>query len=124
MSTRLFVLILFSVSLSALAQVALKMGMSSAAVARALSEEPAFGVARAIATDWRILGGLALYFSSAAAWLFVLARLEVSAAYPFVGLGFVLTMGLGWWLLGDAISATRLVGTLLVAAGVVLIAKT
>ena len=123
MTPSLLALIVFSVSLSALAQIVLKLGMSSSAVVRALQDEPAFGVVVAIATDWRVLGGLTLYFASAAAWLFVLARMQVSAAYPFVGLGFVLTMVLGWWLLGDSLSATRLVGTLLVAAGVVLIAR-
>ena len=123
MTPSLLALIVFCVSLSALAQIVLKLGMSSSAVVRALQDEPAFGVVVAIATDWRVLGGLTLYFASAAAWLFVLARMQVSAAYPFVGLGFVLTMVLGWWLLGDSLSATRLVGTLLVAAGVVLIAR-
>jgi len=116
-------LILLSVALSALAQVALKLGMSGTAVSRALAEGGAGQVAWAVASEWRVLAGLALYFGSAAAWLFVLARLPVSAAYPFVGLGFVLTLLIGWGWLGDTVSATRVLGTLLVAAGVVLIAR-
>lgn len=116
-------LILFSVSLSALAQVVLKLGMSGAAVAGALAEGGAANVALAVAGEWRVLAGLALYFGSAAAWLFVLARLPVSVAYPFVGLGFVLTLLLGWAWLGDTPSATRVAGTLLVALGVVLVAR-
>ena len=123
MTAPLFALILFSVTLSALAQVALKLGMSGAAVSRALAEGGSLQVAAAVASDWRVLGGLALYLGSAAAWLFVLARLPVSAAYPFVGLGFVLTLLLGWLALGDTLSAGRVLGTLLVAAGVMLIAR-
>ena len=60
---------------------------------------------------------------SAAIWLLVLARVEVSFAYPFVGIGFIVTMVLGWWLMGDSIGLQRLAGTLLITAGVVLIAR-
>jgi len=123
MTLPLLGLILLSVSLSALAQVALKLGMSGAGVTRALADGGAAQVAWAVASEWRVLGGLVLYFASAAAWLFVLARLQVSAAYPFVGLGFVLTLLLGWAWLGDTLSVGRVLGTLLVAAGVVLIAR-
>ena len=123
MTTPMFALILLSVTLSALAQVVLKLGMSGAAVRGALADGGAAQVAWAVASEWRVLAGLALYFASAAAWLFVLARLQVSAAYPFVGLGFVLVLLLGWVWLGDTPSAARVLGTLLVAVGVVLIAR-
>jgi multidrug transporter EmrE-like cation transporter len=123
MSARLLALILASVALSALAQVVLKIGMSGPAISRALHEGGTARVAWAVASEWRVLGGLALYLASAAAWLFVLAKLQVSAAYPFVGLGFVITLLLGWLVLGDSVNLTRVLGTLLVAAGVVLIAR-
>ena len=123
MTAPVFSLILLSVALSAFAQVVLKLGMSGAAVSRALAEGGAAHVAWAVASEWRVLAGLTLYLASAGAWLFVLARLQVSAAYPFVGLGFVLTLLLGWWWLGDTLSASRIVGTLFVAAGVVLISR-
>ena len=42
-----------------------------------------------------MVAGLALYGLGAMVWLYVLARLPLSAAYPFVGLGFILTMVLG-----------------------------
>jgi multidrug transporter EmrE-like cation transporter len=70
-----------------------------------------------------VIAGLALYFSAAVVWLFALARIEVSMAYPFVGLGFILTMILGKFLMGDAVTAARLVGTLLISIGVVLVAR-
>jgi len=123
MSPRLLALVLTSVSLSAAAQVLLKAGMSSAGVTRALTNANVFGLIVAIATDVRVFLGLATYFASAAVWLFVLARLEVSFAYPFVGLGFILTMLLGWAVFADTISPGRVAGTLLVALGVVLIAR-
>lgn len=70
-----------------------------------------------------ILIGLALYGLSALVWLFVLARAPLSLAYPFVGLGFILTMASGAWILGESVSTGRIVGTLLIAAGCVLVAR-
>jgi multidrug transporter EmrE-like cation transporter len=54
-------------------------------------------------------------------WLFALARIEVSMAYPFVGVGFILTMILGKFVMGDAVTATRLFGTILISVGVVFV---
>jgi multidrug transporter EmrE-like cation transporter len=117
------VFIVLSVSLSAAAQVLLKAGMSRPSVLAALAGGNHAHAAAAIATSAWVVGGLTLYFASAAVWLLVLARIPVSAAYPFVGLGFVLTMLFGWLALGENLSAMRVAGTLLVAAGVVVIAR-
>jgi drug/metabolite transporter (DMT)-like permease len=70
-----------------------------------------------------VVFGLALYFLGALVWLLVLARVDVTMAYPFVGLGFILTMILGAWFLSEPVSAIRIVGTLLVVAGVALISQ-
>lgn len=123
MTLRLFLLILASVSLSALAQIVLKSGMSTPSVVGAMHNAPARDFVVEVATNPRVVGGLTLYFASAALWLLVLARMPVSAAYPFVGLGFVMTMLLGWLFLDETVNVVRLGGTLLVAMGVVLIAK-
>ena len=80
----------------------------------------AWGVAR----SGFVIAGLAMYGLGALLWLLVLARIDVSAAYPFVGLGFVMTMMLGWLLLGESLQPTRVAGTLLIALGVVLVART
>jgi multidrug transporter EmrE-like cation transporter len=40
-----------------------------------------------------------------------------------VGLGFVITMLLGWWVHGDTLSLTRIGGTVLIAAGVAVLAR-
>ncbi len=123
MSLNTLALVLFSVSLSALAQLLLKLGMSGSAVTQALRDGPPLQAAWTIARDLPVLGGLSLYFASAAVWLLVLARLPLSVAYPFVGLGFILTMLLGWLVLGDNLNASRVAGTVLVTLGVVLIAR-
>lgn len=120
MSARLFLLILASVALSALAQLALKAGASRAAAAR---PDSAGGELLGLVQSPFVLGGLALYGLGAVLWLFVLARAPLSLSYPFVGLGFILTMLAAGLVLGEQLGAARVAGTLLIAAGCVLVAR-
>lgn len=116
-------LILLSVTLSATAQTTLKLGMSSPFVQQAIASASAFSIFSSILTNWYVMGGLALYFASAAVWLFVLAKVEVSFAYPFVGLGFILTMLLAYLINGEALSVAKIIGTLCIAIGIAFIAQ-
>jgi multidrug transporter EmrE-like cation transporter len=125
MTPKLLGLILFSVGLSAIAQITLKFGMSGGSIAEVLQRNASLVEAfLTILSDVRVLAGLALYGLGALIWLLVLARVDVSAAYPFVGLGFVLTALLGHILLGEPLSAQRLLGTMLVICGVFLVGRT
>jgi drug/metabolite transporter (DMT)-like permease len=118
-----FFLIFVSVTMSAMAQVLLKTGMSKGAISQSLAQQNWAASAILVATNPWVIGGLFLYFLAAGVWLLVLARVELSFAFPFVGLGFILTMVLGWWLMGDNLGPQRIAGTLMIAAGVVLIAR-
>lgn len=121
MNLRLLALILASVGLSALAQLALKLGTGSLAAQRAS------GAGRelfALATSPLVITGLALYGFGAVLWLFVLGRAQLSLAYPFVGLGFILTMFAGALVLGEPVGPARAAGTLLIVIGCVLVART
>jgi multidrug transporter EmrE-like cation transporter len=69
------------------------------------------------------MGGLALYGIATVLWLGVLSRVELSQAYPFVGLSFVLAAVLGYFVFADAVSATRVAGIALIVAGVVLVGR-
>lgn len=121
MSVRLLILILASVSLSAVAQLALKVGASRAAEGRAGGIGGEVG---GLLQSPMVYAGLGLYGLGAALWLFVLARAPLSLAYPFVGIGFILTMLAGALYLNEDVSPVRIAGTLLIAFGCVLVART
>ena len=123
MQGMILVLALASISMSAVAQVLFKFGMSADAVRGALAEGAVLGVARAVALNPGILGGLALYGFGTVLWLGVLSRAELSQAYPFVGLSFVLTALFGALLFNDSLSAGRLAGIALIVAGVWLVGR-
>lgn len=123
MPSGVLLLILASVLMSSAAQIVLKVGMNSPTVIQALGQGDRWAIAGAIGLNPWVLGGLAIYFGSALVWLFVLARAEVSLAYPFVGLGFVVTMVLAWLIHGDQLSAMRVTGTLMIALGAIMVGR-
>lgn len=123
MNIVLVMLILCSVLLSAFAQITLKIGMSSPVIQHAIASSSALTVIQSVSTNIYVIGGLGLYFASAAVWLFVLAKVDVSFAYPFVGLGFVVTMLLAFFINGEVLSTTKVVGTLCIALGVAIMAQ-
>ena len=115
-------LILFSVSLSVLAQILLKQGMSAPEISLSFSTSLTSGVLN-ILTNFFILGGLVAYVTSAAVWLGVLAKVDVSKAYPFAGLGFIGTMLFAYWFLNEPLTFSKVMGGLMIIAGIALIAK-
>lgn len=124
MNVAVILLILASVSLSASAQILLKIGMTAGAIQQVISSgESLTTIALIIMTNIYVLLGLFTYITSACLWLFVLAKIDVSLAYPFVGIGFILTMLMGKILLGEPVGATRIGGTLLVVIGITLLAR-
>lgn len=114
--------VVVSVLLSALAQIVLKAGMTRPEVAQALAAGGVGPIALAVGTQPLVLAGLALYGLGMLVWLFVLSRIDVSLAYPFVSLGIVVTMGLGHVVFGEVISPARAVGAALIIGGILVLA--
>lgn len=110
-----------TVVLTGCAQVCLKLGMQSL-VLHADPSRGSVGLLLSAATEWRLLGGLALYGVATISWLYVLSRLPLSLAYPFVGLSFVTVAVLSVVILGERIVPLQMAGTALIAVGVVLVA--
>ncbi len=119
------ILILGSVTLSSTAQLLLKLGATAPAVRAAIGNGGGTPADRALAlmTTPTLVSGLAVYALSAAFWIAVLSRVDLSLAYPFVGLGFVLTFLIGTLFLGETANALRLSGTLFIIVGAILVAR-
>jgi len=117
-------LILTSVALSSGAQFALKLGASAPQVRAAISGGGSLTDRMlAFATTPMLVLGLTIYAVSAFTWILVLSKLDLSFAYPFVGLGFIMTFAAGTLLLGESVSGARVAGTFLIAFGAILVAR-
>lgn len=114
--------IIASVTLSAIGQICFKFGLMSVNRSSGMSD-PVQNVVLALLTPG-VLAGLGFYGIGTLLWLSALSRMELSQAYPFVGLGFALTTLSGWWLFSDQLSLLRLVGIAVILMGVTLVART
>ena len=76
----------------------------------------------AIANKFVVLGFLC-YALSAASWLVILSRVELSYAYPLISIGYILVMILSKHLFNESVTSFRIAGTLLICAGVVLLMR-
>lgn len=122
MSILVLGLILSTVTLSAVAQLALKLAVEKPKMAAAMQS----GVTDALiaaATSPLIWTGLIIYGLSVAMWLWVLSKVDLSIAYPFVGISFLITMAFGAFLLDENVTPLRIAGTLLIAGGCLLVGK-
>lgn len=118
------VLVMMSVLLSSSAQILLKTGMSAPRVQNALSgREDVRHIIWAIALNPSVVAGLIAFGLSAVVWLLVLARIDVSQAYPCVALGIVLTVVAGIVFLGEQIHPMRIIGLVVIVSGVILMAR-
>lgn len=114
-------LILLSTAFGVAGQTALKLGVSQPGVA-----ETATGVFSIIGLIFKsplVMLGLVFYAAGALAWIAVLARLDLSVAYPFLALNFVLVTLSGRFLLGETVPPLRWLGILVIIAGILLVAR-
>jgi multidrug transporter EmrE-like cation transporter len=71
-----------------------------------------------------VIIGLILYVISAAIWVMVLSKVDLSFAYPMLSLGYVLILIFSAVYLGETISVLRMIGVLFVIAGIFFIYRT
>jgi multidrug transporter EmrE-like cation transporter len=72
-----------------------------------------------LANPW-ILSGFAAAFGAALCWMLAVVKLDLSHAYPFVSLSFVLVLFASAALFGEPLSFAKVAGVALIVVGVVL----
>ena len=117
-----FTLLLAGVLLNAAAQLLLKAGTNAVGPFE-FSTVNALPVGMKLALEPHILGGIACYVVSVVVWILALSRVEVSVAYPMLSIGYVVNAVAAYYLFGEAVSATRLVGIGVIILGVFIVAR-
>jgi multidrug transporter EmrE-like cation transporter len=115
-------LILIGVLLNAFAQILLKKGMLSIGYFE-IQFQYFFPMLKKVATNLYVLLGLGSYVVSVAIWLLVLARVEVSYAYPFLSVGYVLVTVMGYYVFQENLSWMRAIGIVVIVVGVILLSR-
>ena len=70
-----------------------------------------------------VIVGTLLYAFSSLFWIYALARVDLSFAYPFVALSYVLIILSSCFILGEHIPFLRWIGVLVICLGIFLISK-
>ncbi len=120
--TKFIPLILFTVFTNFASQIMLKKGMTSLGQME-LSVETWVSTAFAVIFNPWVFLGLIMMVISMGSHLAVLSRVEISFAYPFLGLSFVLITMWGYFVLGESMNMWRVAGVALICAGVALVAR-
>ena len=114
MDMRAYALLLVAIVLGVAGQLLLKHGMS---------RRPDFRL-RELATlprDFSVSGGFCCYGISALLYFMVLARLDLSLAYPTVSLGYVLVIAMSKILFQEPVSPMRWLAAIIILVGVALV---
>lgn len=70
-----------------------------------------------------VLSSIAATFLAGISWMLTMTKFEISYAYPWTALNFVLMLFIGVFLFNESFNLQKLIGTLIVFLGVVLIAR-
>ncbi len=115
-------LIALSVFAGVLGQILIKLGVGDNGL---VSDSGAgiLSIFTVILTTPLVMGGLVLYGVGAISWILVLSRMNLSYAYPFLALNFVLIAVLSRVLLQEPIPMIRWVGMGIICVGIVLVSQ-
>jgi len=114
--------ILFTVFTNAAAQMMLKYGMMQLAPISFAGVNPILKLLQIVFSPFVFLG-LLTFVVSMASHLFVLSKVELSYAYPFLSLAYVVVAFAAWGLFGEAMTPARVGGIALICLGTVFIAR-
>jgi multidrug transporter EmrE-like cation transporter len=74
-------------------------------------------------TDFWVIQSVFLAMLAMASWMFVLTKFELSYAYPFTSLSFVLVILFSYLIFAESITITKLIGLAFIVVGVIISSK-
>jgi len=116
-------LILVSVTLAAIAQVTLKIGMNHVTDANGGQLALTADSLKQIATTLLVWVGLGVFAVSAVLWMFALSRTSLSFAYPFAALGYVIIVAASILFLDEHVPPLGWAGVACIVLGILLVAQ-
>jgi len=113
------VIIVIGVIFAALGQVSWKLGMNQAGQLATL--DPA--TLSTVLMNPYVLLGFVMYGLSTIFWLIALSKKDLSFVYPFISLTYIFVLILSSLLLKESIGVNKIIGTLIITIGLIIIAR-
>ena len=121
--TKSILLILISISIAVGGQILLKIGMNRIGNIAVNSMSSLGHLFLGVVKSPIVLIGLFMYVISAAIWLVVISAVDLSFAYPFIGLTYVLILIVSKFILKESVNPIRWAGAAIITIGVVVISR-
>ena len=115
-----FIFIISSVLLNAFAQILLKAGMKQ--FGNIDLKNNIMNTCISIAFNPYIISGFIAYGVSILLWLWVLSKVDVSLAYPFQALGYIVVTILAWIIFQENISYIRIIALVFITIALIILA--
>lgn len=115
-------LILAVVTTNALSQLLLKFGMIRIGKFD-FESNTLLKMLPVVAFNPYVVGGLLVLIFSMGLHLMALSRVDLSFAYPFLSISYVLVLFAGYFWFGETVNASRIVGVALICCGTFFVAR-
>jgi drug/metabolite transporter (DMT)-like permease len=114
--------ILFTVMTNAAAQLMLKFGMINLGPISFTADTAILRIFQIVFNPW-VFAGLFTFVISMASHLYVLSKVDISFAYPFLSLAYVAVAIFAWLVFKEDLGGLKIAGIALICLGTVLIAQ-
>ena len=114
------ILILSSVALNALAQLFIRQGMLKIGSV-SLKLEQLWNMCISFFSNLYLWGGMLCYGVSIILWMVVLSKVNVSLAYPFLSVGYIITAVMAYFFLNEPLTLQKCIGIAVICLGVIIL---
>jgi len=113
-----YLYVFITIFLTVYSQIVIKWQVVAAGAFPAETPERLLFIARLLINPW-VISALAAGLLAVVSWMAAMTKLDLSHAYPFMSLAFVLVLIASAWVFHEPVTAPKIIGLLLIAAGIV-----
>jgi multidrug transporter EmrE-like cation transporter len=117
-----YLYIALTIALTVYGQIVLKLQVGKAGALPEAGADKLLFLLKLLLNPW-VVSAFAAAFLASVAWMGAMSKFQLSHAYPFMSLNFVIVLLLGAWLFHEPLSATRVIGVALICAGTIVAAQ-
>ena len=85
-------------------------------------QEKSLHILQLLVSPW-VLTAIIATLLAGMSWMLTMTRFEISYAFPFISMTYVLMLIAGFYFFGESLSLMKLLGTLMVVSGLMIIVK-
>jgi multidrug transporter EmrE-like cation transporter len=113
-----YVYVFLTIFLTVYGQIAIKWQVSAAGAFPSDPPGKLLFLARLLANPW-VISALAAALLAAVSWMAAMTKLELSHAYPFMSLAFILVLVLSALVFHEPVTLPKIAGLALISAGII-----